>query len=1024
MSMVRLLGLALVVGFGLRTASAGPVDGWQRKAEIRFSGYTGTTTRATLTNFPALVILGPGTISGFSYADFLSGGSNDLRFTDATGTNEIPYEVEQWNPAGNSYVWVRVPALTDANATTTSIWGYWRKASVTSPAYTTNGLAWDTNFVYVAHLGNGAALSYADSSQKRNAASPNGTAMIATNGAVGGGAGYTGANYAWMGMQDISAGGTASIWFRVTNNTPACGLIGHRNGTTSSRIYVQTTATNTCTLVYATGAVGGASPVYAPDTWHCVSATWDGSQQTAFLDGVSFASANNAFSGGWLGLLSLGNITAATNPLSASQYLTGSLDEFRASSRPRSSDWLWGEYMNMASNTPAFATYSAAQTIDLGNLPPVITNAVPTNITALSAWFNGWLASTGTSPVTVSLLWGETDGGLAFGAWQHTNVWAAGDWTEGSRPTASTTFPTANRIYFYTYYATNSGGECWPAAGTVQSLLAGEVSITAGANGAEAGPANGSFTVSRDPGATNGALTVYYTVDQTVASTASNGVDYATLPGSVVLNAGVASTTIVVQVLRDYLYAEPTETIKLDLAAGLYTIGSSGSAQITIANDPTQAVMYLQSNQDVGAGGTITGFTAPSGGTAVYKGLTSGDGSAGNPYLYRFGVGADFCGNLDLQSSKIYVNTSLGKSFTLDMGGYSITGNSGATALSTYNLVVGSPKPNIAVRNVGNVAIGAINTEVTQYGSAASGDVGIGTSAARARSVRVDGINTKNAKSGGTDTGDAGNVTVYGSNDVRIATGAGVAGNIETWAGYVAGGGGNVGIYHDGAFLAAQILSYIDRDGAAWHGTAGGTSAGSVTLNGDYSGDGASGQCLVSNILTRTAPYASVTPGSVTITGYTNVYVAGYINTENRSPSSTAGRNIAITNIMGNIRIDGVITANVAANRAFSGNVLLQCTGSIVVSNLNLSLVKYAAFDAGGQSCINGVLTGTNGVAASGLDSLGTALRARSGKKLYYQPRLNPALNVQSYTLADLAGTAGAGGRLVPQATGTIVAFQ
>ena len=105
---------------------------WGRKAEITFSGYKGTET---LTNFPALVVLGPGTITGFAYDDSPDGGA-DLRFSDSTGLVELPYEIEQWNPAGKSYVWVRIPELVDAN---TSIWAYWNRAGQTAPDYTTNG---------------------------------------------------------------------------------------------------------------------------------------------------------------------------------------------------------------------------------------------------------------------------------------------------------------------------------------------------------------------------------------------------------------------------------------------------------------------------------------------------------------------------------------------------------------------------------------------------------------------------------------------------------------------------------------------------------------------------------------------------------------------------------------------------------------------------------------------------------------------------------------------------------------------
>jgi len=59
---------------------------------IRFSGYN---RPETLTNFPALVVLGS-QISNFNYNTFLSANGYDLRFADeATGTS-LNYEIESW----------------------------------------------------------------------------------------------------------------------------------------------------------------------------------------------------------------------------------------------------------------------------------------------------------------------------------------------------------------------------------------------------------------------------------------------------------------------------------------------------------------------------------------------------------------------------------------------------------------------------------------------------------------------------------------------------------------------------------------------------------------------------------------------------------------------------------------------------------------------------------------------------------------------------------------------------------------
>ena len=58
----RFAALALAVCLALGSGAA-DFSTWGKKAAITFSGYTGAET---LTNFPALVVLGSGTISGSS----------------------------------------------------------------------------------------------------------------------------------------------------------------------------------------------------------------------------------------------------------------------------------------------------------------------------------------------------------------------------------------------------------------------------------------------------------------------------------------------------------------------------------------------------------------------------------------------------------------------------------------------------------------------------------------------------------------------------------------------------------------------------------------------------------------------------------------------------------------------------------------------------------------------------------------------------------------------------------------------
>jgi Calx-beta domain len=90
----------------------------------------------------------------------------------------------------------------------------------------------------------------------------------------------------------------------------------------------------------------------------------------------------------------------------------------------------------------------------------------------------------------------------------------------------------------------------------------------------------GTFTLTRT-GSTTSSLTVSYTV----AGTATAGTDYTTLSGSVTFAAMSTTATITVTPIDD-MTAEGDETVVVTLsAASGYTVGSPGSASLTIADN-------------------------------------------------------------------------------------------------------------------------------------------------------------------------------------------------------------------------------------------------------------------------------------------------------------------------------------------------------------------------------------------------------------------------------------------------------
>ena len=91
-----------------------------RGVKFTVAGYQGGSE--VQTNFPVLVRLSTA-ISGFTYSDFYADGSDlslvDIGFVDAEG-NGLAYEIDTWNPSGESLVWVNLPRMT--NGTEFAMW--------------------------------------------------------------------------------------------------------------------------------------------------------------------------------------------------------------------------------------------------------------------------------------------------------------------------------------------------------------------------------------------------------------------------------------------------------------------------------------------------------------------------------------------------------------------------------------------------------------------------------------------------------------------------------------------------------------------------------------------------------------------------------------------------------------------------------------------------------------------------------------------------------------------------------------
>lgn len=150
-----------------------------------------------LTNFPIRVSLSS---SNIDYAKTQNSGQ-DIRFVDPDGT-VLKYEIEKWDEAGTSEVWVKVPQI-DAATNTDYIYMYYGNTSASDAQDVAN--VWSNGYKAVWHSKEASGTSIADSTGNGNTGSLNNGAALTTSGKIGNANSFDGIN------DVMNAGSSASL---------------------------------------------------------------------------------------------------------------------------------------------------------------------------------------------------------------------------------------------------------------------------------------------------------------------------------------------------------------------------------------------------------------------------------------------------------------------------------------------------------------------------------------------------------------------------------------------------------------------------------------------------------------------------------------------------------------------------------------------------------------------------------------------------------------------------------------------
>lgn len=322
------------------------VSNWTKRRSIEITGLS-----SSISNFTVLVKLDS---SRINYSSCQSQGQ-DLQFYDSAG-NLLSHEIETWNSAGTSYVWVKIPSI-PVSPSRARIWMYYGNPTAADGQDRAN--VWESNFKGVWHL-NGNAL---DATANVKDGTATGAAYVV--GAVGQAVSFNGVSGNGIRLPDsmtVSNILTVSLSFKAST---AGVLMGHTNtlyptnaATWDPLLYIDNTGK------LRGGDYAGSLPNYVStkvvndNQWH--QAVWVGNtnSQSLYLDG--------ALVGTFAGTLSMSPMLYNyigmgywdNWPSSGSMWntLNGSIDEVSISSNARDLTWVQYNYASLNDNLNTFST--------------------------------------------------------------------------------------------------------------------------------------------------------------------------------------------------------------------------------------------------------------------------------------------------------------------------------------------------------------------------------------------------------------------------------------------------------------------------------------------------------------------------------------------------------------------------------------------------------------------------------------------------------------------------------------------
>lgn len=348
---------------------------WKKKVKININNLGQSSN---LIDFTVLVRLNP---SRINYSNTLENGQ-DIRFFDSTETIELPFEIESWNPNGDSIFWVKIPTI-PANSNSGTFWLYLSNPDAEIVDLKTQ--AWDSDFRTVLHFNTLAdsTISNIDAticSGLDDSSGPE-SGPTTSSGHIGNSQEFNGNNQCLTIPSTVlpNAGtqGTIEVWVQPfssnANNNLSRYVFSHTSLnylTTNNRIYMSIyNCTSTCgtgNLNYYNGLGdrfaqvppnGGDSGFdFTLNQWSHLILTWNNGNFRSYFNGNEYM--NTYSTAGFIAngiepIFRIGSFITNPDP---NQYWHGKIDEMRFSNIGRSADWLRAQYL---STSDSFLQYES-----------------------------------------------------------------------------------------------------------------------------------------------------------------------------------------------------------------------------------------------------------------------------------------------------------------------------------------------------------------------------------------------------------------------------------------------------------------------------------------------------------------------------------------------------------------------------------------------------------------------------------------------------------------------------------------